>query len=359
MVGLVAALLAACTGSDEPAPAPPTSTADSAAQDWRWRQVGGVAPADYRGDWDADRQFLVNAATPRDRWPSLINRSTGESLLRIKPRPDYVLGSVLLDTPWLVWNESSEDLDIQPTDVIGHVVNVRTDEHHVLDGGRHPEPGLPDGWALHGGTVAYMTQADAGNCLVLLRLATWRSSLSRCTPGRQVGAGYPQLSRYGIAVSQFSPQPKPLGCVRILFARAGRVPGPDDYRPVRQRRNCDGFGGSVGRDFVAWQEQPNRQRPDVAQLFARPSGGVVRRLGESETGMAVVCRGWLYWSWDEGVLPELRRWRPGHEPETVYRAERPWLLMTGPRCQDDRITFARARLGPLRHTLVEALLPRS
>lgn len=340
----------------------PSPTASAAGKEpvevlWKWHRVGPSTPARYNGNWDADRDYVVTSANGRDVWPSVVDRNTGKPVARITPSPGYVLGPVHLDKPWVVWDEV-EDIGADVQDARGHVLNLRTGHSYLVDGRNGlPDPGLPSSWSVRDGRAAFTIQAPHRNCVVVLSLGTRAARTARCTDRRAVGTGFAELTKYGLAVNEFDPHPKPHGCVRVLAARFKGQMALSRFRPLPARSRCNGFLGHVGPDFVAWEEQ-RPAYPDVADLYARADGRIVR-LGDILADRVTGCGRWLYYMHSVVEIPELLRWRPGSPVEVIYAARDPWVLTSDPVCQDDHIVFARGFLGagPLRYQVLEGRIP--
>lgn len=361
--------LVACTSDDAANGATPSSTATEADVQpsssravealWHWSRVGPSNPARYNGNWDADARYIVASADGRDLWPSVLDRRTGEPVVRITPSPGYGLGPVHLDTPWAVWDEV-EDIGPDEQDARGHVVNLRTGRRYVVDGENGlPDPGVPSSWSVDDGVAAFTVNQPNRNCVVLFDLATRQTRNARCTERRAVGTSFAELTEHGLAVNEFSPRPKPRGCVRVYAARfTGRL-ALSKFRQLPARSECNGFLGHVGPDFIAWEEQRPAYQ-DVARLFAQPQGERRIKIAHINADEVVACGRWLYYMRDNPELPELRRWRPGRPVQIIYQARKPWYVSSDPQCHDDRIVFAKANLGQglLRDHILEAYLPR-
>lgn len=327
---------------------------------WTWNPVGPRTYASYEeGEWDADANYVLTAAMRGDRQPSVINRDGGEVITRITSRQGFHIEEASLSSPWLVWAEVEDEGGDRYLDVFGHVYNLETGRHRVIN--EAPKAQDPDGattWNVRDNRLIYpIRDRSDRRCIVVLDLKTLQGRKVDCAEKSRQAMGFPRLSRSGLGFNHYDPERGRRGCSNVRFVRGHDLIGRPVHR-VPAHLRCAPFTGAVGPGFVAWDEPSTKYR-DFGPIYAKATGAAVLDLGSAEAASLTDCRGWLYWEYDGARNSEVRRWHPGGPVQIIYRSPGiNFAGMTPPFCQRDRVIFVRSSTTPYYNRIFEGIIPR-
>jgi hypothetical protein len=275
------------------------------------------------------------------------DRASGTARQKIpNARGGKKLTDIVLDESWLVWMYGGTP-EVAPSLYAAHLPNG--DEFAIGRDVKAPEPGLPSGFVVDHGQLAYASQtAGPTNCVVVLDLTSRAVDDPMCTPTPEHGTGKAHATPFGTVFNQWSPSPEPQGCVSLHLRTAGR-----DSEAVPSQRPCGAWSGVMGDGFLVWSE-PTGRDPDRARMYGKNADGQVADLGMGDTSTERLCGDAVYWNAPAGEIGEIHSWRPGEDVEVAYRMPESGALILGPlTCDAESLFFTQGADGPDRVVLLE------
>lgn len=301
------AVLAGCSGADEPDDAPTWDIDDgmvvveptTALLDWQDTGVDAGTRYVKGPEWEAVGSEDDN---------SVVLDRDGDSI-EVDAGPDRTISAVLMSEDWaVVVRQDKAETDPSEVDVI----DLSTGDRAPLAG---PEPASGGSWALTGGDLYFPTYGDGGAyCLATAALADSNGEDGWCAPEKTGFSGL-TASEHGVGMMTFD-DARPVACRTVNLIEAG-VPQPLEYA-----NDCRTWDVAATADGVVWSEVPRPRRQEEA-LFSASGGGGFFDLGPGTTGTAVPCGDSVFFVRDPQGPDEparLMRWTPERTLEVAYES---------------------------------------
>ena len=287
VVSIVAALLLAGCGADEPTPAsPPAASTDEGPDPTEPTDddTGSATPSEEpaRLDWRPVPGTVDDEVTASGAWTMRRLESgdrvelDGPRALTIDAPRDFRITDALIDGEYAVVVAEHERAE-QPNQAT--VVELATGDRTVLDGGSAVPTTVGGTWALGSGLLVHATTSGRDYCLATVDLLSGQSRRGPCVPPRH-GVTNATVSPGGVTVMTFDdsrPSCRPLR----------RVVGTE-LEPIGGVEECRGWEAVTTETAALWGVVADERRVEASTLFADAGSGPVQ-VGPVTTGTLTWC----------------------------------------------------------------------